>query len=147
MTTWVVVADASRARIFESSRQGRNLVECDTLVHPGSRMKTGELMSDSEGTRTDRVGQGQRKADPRTSPHDVEADKFALRLAEYLDEHRNRHDFDDVVLAAPAPFLGLLRDRCGKQVAQMISHTLVKDYTRLPSQEVSKHLQEALTLH
>lgn len=145
MTTWVVVADSSRARIFESRQHGRELVECDTLLHPEARLKTGEIMSDSEGMQTDRMGYGQRKSDPRTSPHEVEAEKFAGQLADYLDQHRTSHDFDEVVLAAPPEFLGQFRQRCDKQVEKLISHTVVKDYTQLTAGELVEQL--GITLH
>lgn len=144
MTTWVVVADASRARIFESRRRGKELIERDTLLHPEARLKTGEIMSDNEGTVMDRAGEGQRRSDPRTDAHTVEADKFARELASFLERKRSVKEFDELIIAASPGFLGSLRQRVTDEVTRCIVETLDKDYSRLPKEEISERLQQTL---
>lgn len=144
MTTWVVVADSSRARIFESRRHGRELVEMEVLLHPESRQKISEIMSDSEGTQTDRGGFGQRKSDPRTPPDTVESNKFAREIAQYLNKHRTNNDYDELVFTAPPEFLGQLRASCDNQVQKLITRTVVKDYTQLTCNELLEHLEGKL---
>lgn len=144
MTTWVVVADASRARIFESRRRGQELVELETLLHPESRLKTRDIMSDNEGTVTDRAGEGQRRADPRTFPHQVEEEKFARELAGFLDRKRSDNEFEKLIITASPNFLGNLRQRISDQVSRCVVDTLDKDYSRLPKDEIAQRLQQQL---
>src|SRR5258708_40338428 len=54
MTTWILIADAARARIFQKGGPGEKIAEARSLVHPGSRQKTSELVSDRPG----RLGKG-----------------------------------------------------------------------------------------
>jgi protein required for attachment to host cells len=144
MTTWVVVADAARARIFESRRRGQELIERDTLLHPESRLKTADLMSDNEGTVMDRVGEGQRRSDPRTNPQDAEMEKFAREVASFLDKKRSLNEFDELIIAASPNFLGNLRQRISDQVTKCVVDTLDKDYSRLPKEEIAQRLQQQL---
>lgn len=124
MTTWVVVADSTRARIFESRNRGRELVEMEVLLHPESRQKISELVSDKEGAQADRGGFAQRASEPRTSPDTVESIKFARELAQYLNKHRNSNDYNKLVLTAPPEFLGQLRATCDPQVQKLVSQTV-----------------------
>lgn len=142
MTTWVVVADASRARIFESRRRGMELIERDTLLHPEARLKTADIMSDHEGTVMDRAGEGQRRSDPRTTPRDVEEEKFAREVASFLDKSRAVNEFDQLIIAASPNFLGNLRQRVSDQVTKCIVETVNKDYSRLPKEEIAQRLQQ-----
>ena len=144
MTTWVVVADASRARFFESRRRGQELIERDTLLHPESRLKTADIMSDNEGTVMDRVGEGQRRSDPRINPQDAEMEKFAREVASFLDKKRALNEFDQLIIAASPNFLGNLRQRISDQVTKCVVDTLDKDYSRLPKEEIVQRLQQQL---
>ena len=47
MTTYIVVADAARARIF--TRDALNLAEQESLVHAAGRLHEGDLITDRRG--------------------------------------------------------------------------------------------------
>lgn len=46
--TWIVAADAIRARILELDAENRKLVELEDLTNPEGRMQDRELQSDAE---------------------------------------------------------------------------------------------------
>ena len=48
-TTWILVAERSRARIFTLQNRVAPLQELESLVHPQSRLKESELVSDHAG--------------------------------------------------------------------------------------------------
>ncbi|MCW8855424.1 MAG: host attachment protein, partial [Gammaproteobacteria bacterium] len=48
-TTWVVVADSSRARIFTAETSTSALQEIETLAHPEGRLHEQALSSDLPG--------------------------------------------------------------------------------------------------
>lgn len=105
-TQWIVLADASRARVISTGDRARHLrVECE-LVHPESRLRTQELVTDESG-RLDKGGRGILSAmDPPTDPHEEQARRFAGQLAEVLNEALARNTFQSLTLVAPAHFLG-----------------------------------------
>lgn len=47
--TWVLVADASKARIFNTTGSKEPLVEVKSMLHGESRLKVSELVSDQPG--------------------------------------------------------------------------------------------------
>ena len=46
---WVVVANASTARLFRGTDDGSNVVEFETLAHPAGRVAGRDLMTDGPG--------------------------------------------------------------------------------------------------
>src|SRR5262245_29759651 len=95
-TTWVLVCDAARARLFQVAPKRRGgLILLDELEHAESRARVRDLVSDAQGRKPvgpspARAAQGQRGAhgrpgvEPDTNPKEVEAQKFARQLAERL---------------------------------------------------------------
>ena len=102
------------------------------------------LMSDKPG-RTFESGTSARSAmEYRSAPKQIEAEKFARGLGRRLAAMFDAHEFDDVVIAAPPKFLGLLRSALGTH-HDHVSNTVVawheKDYTALTSvKELSERL-------
>src|SRR4051812_29876359 len=94
---WVVVCDASRARLFADGGIGKPLHPKDVLEHPDSRSRARDLMADATGRkpagpsagghyggRSVSLGFGRVGVEPDTDPKEVEAEKFARELAALL---------------------------------------------------------------
>lgn len=126
-TIWVVVANASEARIF-SMKRGKfkfNLIK--EFEHPDSRKKTGELISDGIGRYKARdIASGTFSS--RTSPKRVEADHFANELAKFLDHERSINKYDLLMLVMPSHFQALLKNHISNPLRQQICGTIAKDY-------------------
>jgi protein required for attachment to host cells len=142
MTTCIVVADSSRARLLawdeKPDRPWRVLAE---LEHPESREKDKDLVEGDRGRTRQGMGTGARSAmEPPTAPHEVEHEVFARLVAEKLREEFDRHACDSVVLVAPPHFLGLLRKSLGPQVEKHVRHAIDKDYARLSLHELQAAL-------
>lgn len=142
-TVWVLVCDASRARLFEV-KQGDELGMIEELDHPSSRAKVRDIVADAHGRKPN--GQpGHRNnhrpgAEADTDPKEVEAVKFAQTLAARLDKARVERSFDCLVLAAPPHFLGLLRGALDDQVQKLVALTVSKDLTGAPVRELQQRL-------
>ena len=67
-STWIVVAESARARIFTMSGIGGKLQEITDLSHPESRLHDTELSSDLPGRTFDIQGQGRHGMEPATDP-------------------------------------------------------------------------------
>lgn len=142
---WVVVADASRARLFRAETPRGPLVELEDAVHSAARLQDHELLSDRAGRAVDTQGHHRHGMEATTDPHDQEAQRFAHELAERLHVHHNAHDFDGLVLVAPPHFLGLLRGTLDEQVAKQVLASLNLDLTRVhTAAEVQSHLPDPI---
>ncbi len=144
--TCVLVADASRARLYLRNDGSTKLQLAKEFDHPASRAKTMDLMADRPG-RTLASGHlttTRSSTEYRTGPKQVEAEKFARGLSRRLVAMFDAHEFDDVVIAAPPKFLGLLRSALGSQhdhISTCVVAWHEKDYTTLTSmKELSERL-------
>ena len=77
-------------------------------------------------------------------PKDQEAVRFAEQLAARLNDARAAGEFDQVILVAGPRFLGLLRERLGPQVENVVASTVDKDLAKLSLPEVRRRLPERL---
>lgn len=144
MTTWVVVADSSRGRIFVQEGPGEPLVEAEDMVHPGARLRGAELASDRSGRHSGAFGQGSHMFDVRTDAKEHEAENFAREIAEHLETGRTGGRFQKLVLMAPPAFLGELRGQLSDEVRKLVVGEVGKDLVTHSAEEVRKHLPYAM---
>lgn len=124
---WVVVANASTARLFRGTDDGSNVVEFETLAHPASRVAGRDLMTDGPGIAFRSTGAGWHTAGPETEIKQHELRSFATVIARRLDDARTHGDCRSVaVIAAPA-LLGELRARMNGPTGAMVGYTLDKN--------------------
>lgn len=141
---WVLVADASRARLFRAEGARGGLVEVDTWLHPESRLRSQDLVSDAPGQDRGRGGIGH-GFNEHQAAHDHEPEVFAREVARRLQAAANEGQFGRLVLCAPPRFLGLLRDALPEGVKQRIRHEIGKDLTGVKDlRELRKRLPESL---
>jgi len=137
-TTWVMVANASQAKLFSLTRAHERLQLVKELVHPESREKTSNLVSDRSGSRN---GTGHGTFTQATDPKHHEAELFAQEVTRELDQGLEKKAYDQLILVASPPFVGLLNNRLPGQVRSVLSETIDKDYTRLSATELTAHLR------
>ena len=141
--TWIVLADAATARVYEPQAGRRDWKLIAELVHPQSRAKESELGRDKPG----RVKQstGSRAAmEPPTPRKEVEIEKFAREIAKALDDALVRKAYDRLVLVAPPEFVGILRKLLSERVERCIATTVEKDYLHLDLPEARERLEHQL---
>lgn len=133
--TWIMVANASQAKLYANNGPKKGLELVKELSHPESREKAANLVSDRIGNY---AGSGS-YAQP-TDPKEHEAERFAQELSRELEEGRVRNAYERLILVASSHFLGLLNQRISNQVKK-IAQFIEKDYTRLPVKELTGHLE------
>lgn len=133
-TTWILVANASQAKLYSRPNIKNGLSLVKTLTHPASRMKNAELVTDRSGSLQSGGGHGARQ--PQTEPKQNEAIHFAQTLAQELNQGRNEQQFGQIVLMAPPAFLGLLNDKLDAHTAKLITLRLDKDYTQASDKDI-----------
>ena len=141
-TKWVIVADACRARIFETRALGRGLREVEDFVNPNGRAHSSDLLTDAGGRTYSHSGaRGQGKTEPRSDPVEHEVEMFAKRLADRIEQGRVERRFERLCLVAPPRFLGLLREKCSRETGKLVEFELAKDLAQLDPAAIDAHLR------
>lgn len=143
-TTWILVANASLAKLYENEGPNKGLALVKELIHPESRQKNAELVTDRSGAMG--VGGAGGSMQAQTQPKQHEARVFAQELAQTLYQGRTSNAFKRAIVVAPPAFMGLLNATLDGPTAQLVSDRFEKDYTKTPENELSKHLGSVILL-
>lgn len=142
-TTWIVVAESARARVFSRAGIKGRLQEIADLSHPESRLHDRELTSDMPGRSFDSHGQGRHSMEQPTDPQDREAQAFAEEIARQVDHGRRERSFDALVLVAPPKFLGLLRAELNKLTRDLIVAEINRNLVEADPETIGQHVSES----
>jgi len=141
---WVVAADAHRARFLSTETPSGALEELHELLHPASRSKPADLLSDRPGR--DSNG-GQRGSHTVGHEKDVkfhEAQQFAKEISKKLNTSQQRNEFNRIYLIASPQMLGHLRKELSQEVRARIRHetdmNLVKEVPAVIRSHLPSHL-------
>ena len=147
--TWILVADAARARILWVEPEGHALTLLDEREHPASRSKGSELLGDDRGRTRPRNRDAVRGSalSYTTPPKTVEAEAFARELADHLRLAHAHNEFNELVLIAPPQFLGTLRKVLDHGVAASVTASIDKDCTRETPDELLHRLRPKPSHH
>ena len=142
MRNWIVVANASRARVLEPTDETGTYVHVADLVHPQSRQKGSELADDRPGRMPgpSAHGPGGSAFDARTDVHVREHDRFAREVAAVLQEGLSAGRCAGFVLVASNPFLGLVTEHLGPVARKGVLRSVVADYTSLNERDLANRL-------
>jgi len=152
-TTWILVADGSRARLFSASKIPTPWILLDEFEHSESRAKTIELDPTERGRQKSSFGVGNRAAgsgaassraamEPKTAPRRVEQIHFAQQLKDRLSDGLRHGAYSQLVLVAPPRFLGQLKAMLDPAVSKCVVRTVDKDYTKSNVAELVERLGE-----
>lgn len=143
MTTWVLVADTYRARLFGADRPASALSEMRDLASPEARLREGDLVSDRGGRDRSPKGGGHALGDNISHKQDL-ADRFAQQVCDLLESARVAGELSKLyVIAAPA-FLGLLRKHQSPSLKQLVAGEIDKCLATQDPASIRRHLPEYL---
>ncbi|KPQ23271.1 host attachment protein [Halomonas sp. HL-93] len=129
MTTYIVVADAARARIF--TREALTLTEQESLVHAEGRLHEGDLVTDRPGADVhESSSTSARSSGDEDTASKHENELFAKQVANHLYSARVDNSLEKLIMVAPPKFLGLLRDKLDGPTQKLVIHTLSKDLSK-----------------
>jgi protein required for attachment to host cells len=143
MSTWILAADNSRARIFAAEKASGAIREIHTLTSPEGRLHEGDLTTDKGG----------RGHDPMAGAHGINgeeahkqenADRFATLVCETLEAGRNKGEFQKLYVVAAPAFLGMLRKHQSHSLKQLIAGEIDKNLTIQPPEAIRKSLPDYL---
>jgi len=143
MTTWVLVADNSRARFFAAEKASGPLQEVRDLLYPEARLHEGDLVSDKPG-RDRNPGAGAHGLSSDATHKQDGADRFALEVCNELESARNGGAFRKLYVVAAPHFLGLLRKHQSPSLREMVAGEVDKNLTTQDGAAIRKHLPQYL---
>ncbi len=120
------------------------LQELESLVHPQSRLKESELVSDHAGKLSDKGQPGTHAAPSATSAKEKEAELFARQLCQRLEQGRAQQQLERLVVIAAPDFLGLLRQQMGAALRALVVAELDKNLATASAEQIRSHLPERL---
>lgn len=140
--TWILVANASLAKLYANLGPNKGLKLVKELIHPESRQKNADLATDRPGSMGSTGGTMQ----PHSIPKTREAKVFAQEIAHTLYQGRATNAFKRAIIVAPPAFMGMLNNLLDAPTAHMVSDRFEKDYTKTPEPELASRLATAINL-
>jgi protein required for attachment to host cells len=139
----IVVADQAEAIFYDAASLRARPVEVGRISDPVAHLHNRDMMSDRPGRSYESVG-GQRHAIARENdPRRREALRFAKRISRRLDEARRKGEFDELVVVAGPPFLGMMRGELSRPTRQRVVHEIHKDLVHSPVESLQGHMPES----
>jgi protein required for attachment to host cells len=144
--TWVLIADARRARVFESRGKGTGLTLVQDMTLDAELPPSRALGTDRPGRTFESVGSARHAMEDPSDPHREQKRKFAQRIAGALHERYAAKSFDRLVVVAPAVTMGDLRAALPDDIKAITTAELVADLTKAPVAELPSHLADVVEL-
>jgi protein required for attachment to host cells len=159
-TTWIITANAGRARFFSEDGPAEPLQEMEDMINNGARLRTSESETDrlgptSAGKSSHNIGGTQgvaaahnagagapnKQYEPNTTPVEHETELFAKELSQFLLKAQQEGRYQNIVLSASPQFLGTLRMNLDPHVKAAIKQEVNKDYTHVAANQLRETLQ------
>jgi len=159
-TTWIIAANAGRARFFSESDPAKPLQEIEDMINSAVRLRVVETESDKIGptaatnsghniggtqgaglAHNGKVGAPNKAYQPAHTPAEQEAEQFAKDISNYLLKAHQEGRFENLVISASPQFLGALRSFMDPHIKALIKTEFNKDYTHSSGQQLREQLQ------
>ena len=144
MTICVIVADGSRARILLAEHGNSPLTEVQDFVHPESRLREQDLITDLPGRGSDSGGPGKHTMGQENTARRREVDDFARELSGEIDRLLRKTRLHRIYLVASPKLLGHLRAALSKQCVELIAGEIDKDLVRHDLEAIRSHLPKSM---
>lgn len=141
--TWILVANASLARLYENLGPNKGLKLVKELIHPESRLKNSDLVTDRPGSMS-AAGSGRGIKQPQTLPKEHEAKVFAHEIAQQLYAGRTHNAYERAIIFAPPNFMGMLNAAIDTPTANLVSNRFEKDYTKSAETRIKAQLDTCM---
>ncbi|MGZ3181761.1 MAG: host attachment protein [Telluria sp.] len=162
-TTWIIAANAGRARFFAESDPQQPLQEIEDMVNAAERLRDIDTQTDETGrtaatnsrhaiggnegagmAHNAAAGAPNKFFQPAETPEQHAAAQFARDIAQYLLEAHNEGRFQQLVISASPHFLGALRQHLDPQIQHLVRLELDKDYTQFDARQLQQQLRAQL---
>ena len=144
--TWVLIADAARARVFETRGKGTGLTVVPDMGLDAELAPSHTLGTDRPGRSFESVGSTRHAMESPSDPHREQKRQFARHIAQMIEVQQAAKRFDRLVVVAPAVTMGDLRAALSDNMKGAVVAELVADLTKTPVSELPAHLAAHVAL-
>ena len=141
-TTWVLVADGARARIFIKNHTVLN--DAIGQGYVGENLKDSEHAPDKPGRAYESSNPTRHAYQPRTDWHQYQKELFAKELCQVLEKANEKTEFDELIIISPPKTLGDIRANLCKQTLSKVTAEIPKDVTKLSEHDLAIYLEKEL---
>ena len=141
--TWLLIANGSEARLFETELRPKTLNLLQEITHPESREKGAELASDKSGHYQGDAANGgstQGSFSEPTDPKEYEMERFAGELVKALEAGRTANSYQHLIVVSSPKFHGLLNKQMNGHISKLVVNHINKDYTSCNEKELLERL-------
>jgi len=139
----IVVADQAEAVFYDSPSLQAAPHEVGRISDPAAHLHNRDLVSDRPGRSYESFGEARHAIARENDPRQLEAVRFARRIARRLDEARRKDEFEELIVVAGPPFLGLVRKELSRPTRALVVHEIRKDLVHSPVEALRQHLPES----
>ena len=146
--TWIVAANAGRARVFSQANAAEPLEEIHDMVNTAARLRTGETETDALGQRAASKSRHSVGAptppsgyEPHQSPAEHKTEIFAKTLAGFLAHAHQEGRFNRLCIVAAPEFLGMLRKLLKPPLVSTVKLEIDKDYTHFNARQLHERIK------
>lgn len=144
MSTWILVADASRARVFASEHSNQPLVEMSDILNPDGRLHESEMTTDTDTRGRAPNGAGSHGLGDAPPVKEELMHRFAQQLCAQLEHASQQGKFGRLYMVAPPHFLGILRKHRSQELDRSVVGDIAKDICTGTATEIRDHLPRYL---
>jgi len=142
--TWVVVADSSLCRIYEYHARPESIDLVREVLHPQSHLKDIDFKMDKDGSYHGAGGAGNYVS---PDPKDHATDQFSREIAKLLNDNRNAHAFEHLIIITPPHLNGKLHHHMNKHVKKMVNLNIAKDLIQYKDEQLLRYLHARTHIH
>lgn len=139
--TWIVIADARRAKLYLKTKKGLEKIAEAANDHPPV-----DIEDDSSG-RVKNPGTGEPvKYEEHHGSLVHHEELFAKELSEFLEKAAYEDIYDRIVISAAPGVLGFIRENLGSHASKLVYAEIDKDLSLIPEKDLPKHLDDILLI-
>ncbi len=142
-TTWFLIADSAKARIFESSGPKGVWTLVEETADDDARKPSRDLGRDRP-PRGRTIGTGAPFAVTESSEHEKAGQAFLFARVQRIVEAGKQDRFDQLVIAAPPAALGAIRKQLSVETTATLIGVYDKDLTNETEQDLHEYFLEKL---
>ncbi len=109
--TWIVAADSHKAYFFKKTNSQKPDL---AMIHELEAKLDND--HDHPGRTFDSMGTTRHAIEPHTDPRELEKQRFAHDVSNFLDDISKHSNFDNLIIIASPKLLGILDKKLDKQI-------------------------------
>jgi protein required for attachment to host cells len=136
--TWFVVLSQSSMKLFRRNKD-QSFEHFQTLENPLVQLKGKDLSRHKPGS-SPKGGKGSRRSilNSGIRPHDLIVQKFATKMAKFLDSERKKDRYRELKIAAEPGFLGLLKKALPDETIKVVRQWVLKDLEKADNRQLAR---------